>query len=528
MKNVKLNSEQQSVLKQIKRGGNYIILGNAGTGKSTLLRHLHEAIPEAVFVAPTGAAARLINGVTINSLFRFPPYPYLTADAIGVISNKNTRKMIAAIKTLVIDEISLVRSDMFAAIDYRLRQYAPSSGSCLLPFGGRQLILCGDFFQLPPVVTDTNIGGRSVGELLERELGGIYPFNTPLWFQSKITPLYLRTNMRQSEDKAFRECLNAFRSNDIKRHQAALDLLNSRVTSMIPENAIYLCPRKSEANAINDRELSKLKTPEKHFSAICKGDFGNDYPVDPELRLKLQERVIITVNISGDITNGTSGEIVDFQENGVTIKLSDGQEILIAPYEFKKISYRLVRDPATGEERPVPFETGSYRQLPLCPGYALTIHKSQGMTFDSVVLNRGNRGCFSHGQCYVGISRVRKLEDLHLVQSLTIADIIVAPEVICADRMFRDNQKLWTACVKQILEELSADEKGYITVLNHYADSVFDSIVSEYQRRFNAGEEVSVEVKTYFEYICRELFLFYIRKKDISLIQTFSDLLKHM
>ena len=440
MKNVKLNPEQQSALEQIKAGGNFIILGDAGTGKSTLLQHLHDAIPEAVFVAPTGAAARLINGVTINSLFRLPPYPYLTPDAIGVISNKSTRKMIAAIKTLVIDEISLVRSDMFAAIDYRLRQYAPSSGSCLLPFGGRQLILCGDFFQLPPVVTDTNIGGRSVGELLERELGGIYPFNTPLWFQSKITPLYLRTNMRQSEDKAFRECLNAFRSDDIKRHQAALDLLNSRVTSMVPENAIYLCPRKSEANAINDRELSKLKTQEKHFSAICKGDFGNDYPVDPELRLKLQERVIVTVNISGDITNGTSGVVVGFQENGVTIKLSDGQEILIAPYEFKKISYRLVRDPATGEERPVPFETGSYRQLPLCPGYALTIHKSQGMTFDSVVLNRGNRGCFTHGQCYVGISRVRKLEDLHLVQPLSLSDIIIAPEVLKADRMLRDNK----------------------------------------------------------------------------------------
>ena len=528
MKNAKLNPEQQSALEQIKKGGNYIILGNAGTGKSTLLQHLHDAIPEAVFVAPTGAAARLINGVTINSLFRLPPHPYLTPDAIGVISNKNSRKMIAAIKTLVIDEISLVRSDMFAAIDYRLRQYAPSSGSSLLPFGGRQLILCGDFFQLPPVVTDANIGGRSVGELLERELGGIYPFNTPLWFQSKITPLYLRTNMRQSEDESFRECLNAFRSSDIERHQSALDLLNRRVTSVVPENAIYLCPRKSEANAINDRELSKLKTPEKHFSAICKGDFGNDYPVDPELRLKLQERVIVTVNISGDITNGTSGVIVGFQENGVTIKLSDGQEILIAPYEFKKISYRLVRDPATGEERPVPFETGFYRQLPLCPGYALTIHKSQGMTFDSVVLNRGNKGCFTHGQCYVGISRVRKLEDLHLVQPLSLSDIIIAPEVLKADRMLRDNKQLWMACIKNVLELLTADEKGYVTAAPHYAMAVLEDITTEYQRRFNAGEEVTIAVKPYFEYLCQELFQFYTGQKNVNLLQTFSGLLKHI
>jgi energy-coupling factor transporter ATP-binding protein EcfA2 len=125
MKNVKLNSEQQAALEKIKQGGNCIIPGNAGTGKSTLLRHLHEAIPEAVFVAPTGAAARLIGGVTINSLFRIPHQPYITDWSMGVISNKGVRKTIKAIKVLVVDESSLVRSDIFAAIDYRLRQYAP-------------------------------------------------------------------------------------------------------------------------------------------------------------------------------------------------------------------------------------------------------------------------------------------------------------------------------------------------------------------------------------------------------------------
>ena len=462
MKNVKLNPEQQSALEQIKQGGNYIILGNAGTGKSTLLRHLHDAIPEAVFVAPTGAAARLIGGVTINSLFRIPPQPYITEWSMGVISNKGVRKTIKAIKVLVVDEISLVRSDIFAAMDYRLRQYAPD-GCSHLPFGGRQIILCGDFFQLPPVVTNTNVCGYSVGELLERELGGIYPFNTPLWFQAKITPLYLRSNMRQTDDKEFQKCLDAFRCNDGSRHQAALELLNRRVTTEFPTDAVYLCPRKSEANAINDRELSKLQTPDKLFTAIRQGDYGEDYPVDAELRLKLQERVIVTVNLSRDVTNGTTGTVSGFLEDGVILSLADGREIQIAPHEFKKISYRLVRDPATGEERPVPFETGCFRQLPLRPGYALTIHKAQGMTLNTVVLNRGNRGCFSHGQCDVGISRVRKLEDLHLVQPLSLSDIIVAPEVLLADRLFRDNQKLWTACVKECLEELTAEEKGYIT-----------------------------------------------------------------
>ena len=527
MKNVKLNQEQQSALEQIKQGGNYIILGNAGTGKSTLLRQLHDAIPEAVFVAPTGAAARLINGVTINSLFRIPPQPYITEWSMGVISNKSTRKTIKAIKVLVVDEISLVRSDIFAAIDYRLRQYAPD-GCSHLPFGGRQIILCGDFFQLPPVVTDTDVCGSSVGELLERELGGIYPFNTALWFQAKITPLYLRTNMRQTGDKKFQECLDSFRCDDENRHQEALELLNRRVTTEFPADAVYLCPRKSEANAINDRELKKLQTPDKLFTAIRQGDYGEDYPVDAELRLKLQERVIVTVNLSGDVTNGTIGIVSGFLEDGVILSLADGREVQIAPHEFKKISYRLVRDPATGEERPVPFETGCFRQLPLRPGYALTIHKAQGMTLNSVVLNRGNRGCFSHGQCYVGISRVRKLEDLHLVQPLSLSDIIVAPEVLMADRLFRDNQKLWTACVKECLEELTAEEKGYISALNHYAAIVFEDIAAEYQRRFNTGEEFKVEVKPYFEYLCRELFLFHIGQKNIDLLQTFAGLLKNL
>ena len=527
MKNVKLNSEQQSALEQIKRGGNFIILGNAGTGKSTLLKHLHEAIPEAVFVAPTGAAARLIGGVTINSLFRIPPQPYITDWSLGVISNKSTRKMIKAIKTLIVDEISLVRSDIFAAMDYRLRQYAPD-GCANLPFGGRQIILCGDFFQLPPVVTDANICGCSVGELLERELGGIYPFNTALWFQAKITPIYLRSNMRQTDDKEFQKCLDAFRSDDKNKHQSALALLNSRVSTSYPVDAVYLCPRKCEANAINDRELRKLQTSERLFTAIQRGDFGDDYPVDTELRLKLHERVIITVNLSGDVTNGTTGIISGFFEDGVMLSLTDGREIQITPHEFKKISYRLIRDHVTGEERPVPFESGCFRQLPLSPGYALTVHKAQGMTLDSVVMNRGNRGCFSHGQCYVGISRVRKLEDLYLVQPLSLSDIIVSPEVIQADRIFRDNQKLWTACVKQCLEKLSIDEKGYITALNHYAANVFEDIASEYQKKFNAGENVDAEVKSYFEYLCRELFLFHTGQKNIDLLQTFTELLKNL
>ena len=527
MNKIELNKEQKSAIEKIKRGGNYVILGNAGTGKSTLLRHLRDAIPDAVFVAPTGAAARLVGGATINSLFRIPPYPYITDLSIGVISSKSARKTIAAIKTLVIDEVSLLRADIFAAVDFRLRQYGPNGCGCL-PFGGRQLILCGDFFQLPPVVTNDNVCGQSVGELLERDLGGVHAFNTPLWFQAKITPLYLRTNMRQTEDHGFQECLNAFRCADEAKHLAAIELLNHRVTADIPADAVHLCPRKAEANAINDRELCKLKTKTRCFTATRQGIFEKDFPVDWDLRLKLGERVMITVNLSGDVVNGTTGTISGFTDNGAKVTLADGRDVHIEPYEFKNISYRAVRDPETGEERPIPVEVGCFRQLPLRPAYALTIHKAQGMTLKSVVLDRGNRGCFAHGQCYVAVSRVRKLEDLHLVQPLTLADIIVEPDVLRADRMFRDHRSLWTACVKDTIVGLPPEEKDYIRALDRYAQAVLQDIAAEYQRRFNAGEESSAEVKPYFGYLCRELFLHHTGQKCVKLTETFSGLLKNM
>ena len=527
MNHEKLNPEQTAALEKIKQGGNYIIVGNAGTGKSTLLRHLRDVLPDAVYAAPTGAAALLIGGATLNSLFRLPPYPYINDETVGVVSCRGARKAIAAIKTLVIDEVSLLRPDIFAAVDYRLRQYGPR-GCERLPFGGRQLILCGDFFQLPPVITDENICGFSVGELMERELGSTHIFGTDLWSWAKIAPLYLRTNMRQTSDREFQECLNAFRCADIIKHQAAIDLLNRQVTEYIPEDAVYLCPRKAEVNAINDRELFKLKTEARCFTATKQGIYERDYPADWDLLLKVQERVVITANLSGDVVNGTTGIISAFTNDGVIVELADGREIHIEPYEFKNIAYRAIRDPETGEEHPTPCEIGCFRQLPLHPAYALTIHKAQGMTLKSVVLDRGNRGCFAHGQCYVAVSRVRKLEDLHLVQPLTLADIIVDPDVLWADRMLRDDWALWAECIKNALERIAPEVRALTGVMDSYAQNVLRDIAAEYQRRFDSGEEPTTNIEPCFERWCQSLFRYYIGRNHVPLSKIFSELLKNL
>ena len=507
MSEIVLNEEQQAALEKIKAGGNYFIFGAAGTGKSTLLESIRVEIPDAVFVAPTGSAAQKIGGVTINSLFRIRPVPFITKEILGVISSKTARKTISAIKTLVIDEISMVRADALAAIDHRLRQYGPDECKTL-PFGGRQIILSGDFFQLPPVVTNEEVCGYSVGECLERRYGGVYPFMTSQWKMAEITPIYLRKNMRQGQDRDFMECVNAFRSNDPESREKALAVLNSRVSAELPENAIFLCPRKVDVNRINDDAINELDSEERTFYAKTSGEYEKDFPVDFTLKLKINEKIIIATNIPPDIVNGTTGRIIAFHRDGVIVRLEDGQERLISPHEYKKFAYRVVVDPATGEEHPTPFEVGCFRQLPLLPGYAITIHKAQGMTLNKAIIDRGNRGFFAHGQCYVAVSRVRRLDDLFLTQPLRPSDVAVNPRLIRWEARFRDDRMLWAECVINVVKQLSEDEKYYVQALPDIQYALMEKIIGEYLRRFDEGENPAAQdiINCDLEAWCRVLF----------------------
>ena len=507
MEEIVLNGEQQDALEKIKAGGNYFIFGAAGTGKSTLLAHIGKEIPDAVFVAPTGSAAQKIGGVTLNSIFRIPPIPYITEKYLGVISSKTIRRAISAIKTLIVDEISMVRADIFAAIDFRLRQYGPD-GCKDLPFGGRQIILSGDFFQLPPVVTNDEVCGSSVGECLERQYGGIYPFMTKIWKDAQIVPIYLRENMRQGQDREFMKCVNAFRSNDSKANERALAMLNSRVSDEIPEDAVFLCPRKVDVTRINDAAIDNLDSEERIFYAKISGNYGKDYPIAFDLKLKINEKIIIATNIPPDIVNGTTGRILAFHRDGVVVRLEGGREQVIHPHEYKKFAYRVVVDPATGEEHPTPFEVGCFRQLPLLPGYAMTIHKAQGMTLDKAIIDRGNRGFFTHGQGYVAVSRVRRLEDLFLTQPLRLSDIAVNPRLIRWEARFRDDRMLWAECVVNLVKQLSEDEKYYVHTLPDFQYALMDKIFGEYLRRFDEGESPAAQdiINCDLEAWCRVLF----------------------
>ena len=490
MSEIVLNEEQQAALKKIQAGGNYFIFGAAGTGKSTLLAHIGKEIPDAVFAAPTGSAAQKIGGVTLNSLFHIQPIPYITEKCLGVISSKSIRKAISAIKTLIIDEISMVRADVFAAIDHRLRQYGPDECKTL-PFGGRQIILSGDFFQLPPVVTNDEVCGSSVGECLERQYGGIYPFMTKIWKDAQIVPIYLRENMRQGQDREFMKCVNAFRSNDSESNERALAMLNSRVSDEIPEDAVFLCPRKVDVTRINDAAIDNLDSEERIFYAKISGNYGKDYPIAFDLKLKINEKIIIATNIPPDIVNGTTGRLLAFHRDGVVVRLEGGREQVIHPHEYKKFAYRVVVDPATGEEHPTPFEVGCFRQLPLLPGYAMTIHKAQGMTLDKAIIDRGNRGFFTHGQGYVAISRVRKLEDLFLTQPLRLSDVRVNPRLVRWEARFRDNSELWADCVINAVRQLSEEEKYYICTLPQKQWEIAEKIFSEYIKRFESEADFS-------------------------------------
>ena len=325
---------------------------------------------------------------------------------------------------------------------------------------------------------------------------------------AEITPIYLRKNMRQGEDRDFMVCVNAFRSNDPEIREKALAMLNSRVSAELPENAIFLCPRKVDVNRINDDAINELDSEERTFYAKTSGEYEKDFPVDFTLKLKINEKIIIATNIPPDIVNGTTGRIIAFHRDGVIVRLEDGQERLISPHEYKKFAYRVVVDPATGEEHPTSFEVGCFRQLPLLPGYAITIHKAQGMTLNKAIIDRGNRGFFAHGQCYVAVSRVRRLADLFLTQPLRPSDVAVSAQLVRREARFRDNRELWAECVINFVKQLSYDEKYYVHACPDFQNAVMEKIFGEYLRRFNEGEPPGAQdiITCDLEAWCRVLF----------------------
>lgn len=393
------------------------VTGNAGTGKSTLIDYLRSSLRKKLaVVAPTGVAALNARGATIHSFFHFPAR-ILQDDDIKVGADPEIYRRL---ELLIIDEVSMVRADLLDAIDLSLRRNRSNPH----PFGGVQLVLVGDLFQLPPVVTD------EAKEILSaKAYESPYFFSSHVFKRIEMEAVELTRFFRQ-EDREFIELLNRVRIGDSPERVA--EELNSKCShGETDDNKVVLTGTNYLAERINALELAKLGGKDYLYAAQSKGSFSGDgdrFPSPQELHLKVGAHVMFTRNDEQKRwVNGSLGVVRRLEEGRVFVELVGGNAQglrEVTPATWKTYRYRYDRKQDALEAR----EAGRYTQYPLMLAWAVTIHKSQGQTLDNVLLNLG-QGAFASGQLYVALSRCRSIEGIHLARRIRPADIICDPEV---------------------------------------------------------------------------------------------------
>ncbi len=391
------------------------ITGRAGTGKSTLLRQFRANTDQKVaVVAPTGIAALNVQGETIHSFFRFPPRPIVASD----VEQVEDTSMYEALDSVIIDEISMVRADVLDGIDRFLRLNAREKSE---PFGGVRMILIGDPYQLPPVVA-----GPAERRYLRTNYKTPYFFSAAALRESGMETIELQKVFRQPES-AFVELLNAIRTAHVTRE--VVTGLNGRCRpDFIPPDAepyVTLTTTNARAAKINAERLERLKGRYKRYEGEMEGAFAvaesPPLPAPDVLALKKNAQVMFVKNDpERRWVNGTMGRVVELGETAIEVDLDDGSRVDVAPVDWEMVNYRYDRAQKRIEAETV----GVYRQFPLTVAYAVTIHKSQGKTFDRVVVDLTG-GAFAHGQVYVALSRCRTLDGLVLRRPLSRRDLIL-------------------------------------------------------------------------------------------------------
>lgn len=421
---VELNKEFKKALSLLENTSkNVFITGKAGTGKSTLLEYFRSKTGKKVVVlAPTGVAAVNVKGETIHSFFKFRPN--ITLENIKKIRSRKTSAIYRKLNMIIIDEVSMVRADLLDCVDKFLRLNGKSSR---LPFGGVQMVFIGDLYQLPPVV----LGKEK--NIFKSHYKSCYFFGSRVFQDFEMEFVELEKVYRQKDEK-FLSLLNAIRNNTVTEKE--MEIINERlVPDLKIENLdyyVYLTPTNRLAAGINDAQLNRIKSKLHVYEGEVKGEFDEKYlPTDRKLKMKKSSQVMLLNNDEyGRWVNGTIAKVVQIKrgEGGqdiICVELPEGNIEQIAPRKWELFHYQLNPETELLETETV----GHFIQYPLKLAWAITIHKSQGKTFDKAVIDISG-GIFACGQIYVALSRCRTLEGIILKKPINKKHIFMDREIV--------------------------------------------------------------------------------------------------
>jgi len=394
------------------------LTGKAGTGKTTFLQHLRQTSKKKLaLAAPTGVAAINAGGMTLHSLFQMPFGPLVPGgDSRPELKyNQEKKDLLANLELLVIDEVSMVRPDVLDQVDLILRNIKGSSH----PFGGVQLLLIGDLAQLSPIIRDEEWA------ILRTYYATPYFFSSQVLQKAPFVRIELEHVYRQ-KDEDFVAVLNEVRNQQISTE--SLQKLNQRYVAgfrPMDEPYITLTTHNSRAGQINQEFIGGLEGEEVEFTATIRGDFPKDgYPTETSLKLKVGAQVMFVKNDSSAgklFYNGKIGKVIKIDGDSVVVECGSGQEITVQALEWNNVKYEIEGEQISETN------AGSFAQLPLKLAWAITIHKSQGLTFDRAIIDVS--GAFAHGQAYVALSRCRNLAGMVLREPMTAANLIGDPAV---------------------------------------------------------------------------------------------------
>ncbi len=509
------NKEWQQALQIIQYTRRSLFLtGKAGTGKSTFLRYVAKNTKKKfVILAPTGIAAINAGGQTLHSFFKLPFHPLLPNDSRYNTRNIRktlkysgiTTKLLRELDLIIIDEISMVRADIIDFIDKILRIYCRNMRE---PFGGKQLLLVGDIFQLEPVVKEDE------WRLMQPFYSSAYFFSAKIWQEMQLVSIELRKVYRQS-DEDFIRVLDRIRENAATKTD--IQAINSRVgaTSNVSVGGdffeITLATRRDTVDYINDQKLSELEGSSSFFKGVINGEFpSSSLPAPMDLEIKPGAQVIFVKNDKEKRwVNGTIGVVtgIDEEEGIIGVVDEEGYEYDVVREVWENMRYTFDEK----EQKIVEEQLGTFVQFPLRLAWAITVHKSQGLTFRKVKIDFSGGGAFAGGQTYVALSRCTSLKGITLEEPIRPTDIFVRPEVVAFARHYNDGKLM-----RQAIFESKAD-KEYHDAVEAFDRQDFDSFLQNFFLAIHSRYDIEQPVVQ--RYIRKKLGIISQQKSQIEDLQ---------